>query len=649
MIQVFIVRGLDLGPEDSELYITLSLEGSTKTSQLVAKDKSPLEQSSLAPPSGTSPTNQVGTETPSPSHKESSESQQTSHLLTRRSSSIFRREQLGWTWNEEIELSLPTEDRKDHCEIELCCFDAQFKPRGRVKIPLGRFPPYEPVQQWYSLQETDPKATVLLKITCLPERQDNETLSQGSQENLEINDNNFHEDNKKQLFPLGIADYFVIAGCPQTARQDRLKLLAKPRRKPQSFANTTVPNNDLQQHTIVSPESVTLSPIILDRYPVEDRHDVEFPTEAQTFLLPDGCEIVKSPPKHCKKPRFFTFVFVSNGIRTYGFCMESYEPLEKLNKITDYEDLYAPIVLCYLTRIPIQASDFQWILKQTYEARKRNWLERVVQTVVDSIPVPLPGLVQVSFNLLSNERRLILLPNSKDLPPLIFPNLSTHLFNWFPLDAIINLWLAVLTEQKILFHSQNRQVLAILSETIIQLMYPFKWENAYVPVLPTSLLQLFEAPIPCIYGLRSDALRFIPENCSLTDHWIIVDADKCTIRFPDHEPVAKLPIELRNRLFRMIRNVLIDHKLNELRKDRLIRLSFLECLSSLLQGYRECFFALSTGTDSSTVFNKVQFFQRQANQKLQQIQFSNSNDLPSSSNQDDGRGFFVQLKQLTKD
>ena len=38
-------------------------------------------------------------------------------------------------------------------------------------------------------------------------------------------------------------------------------------------------------------------------------------------------------------------------------------------------------------------------------------------------------------------------------------------------------------------------------ESITNLMYPFKWPHVYVPILPPSLENFLDAPVPYIMGL----------------------------------------------------------------------------------------------------------------------------------------------------
>lgn len=42
-----------------------------------------------------------------------------------------------------------------------------------------------------------------------------------------------------------------------------------------------------------------------------------------------------------------------------------------------------------------------------------------------------------------------------------------------------------------------------VAESITALLFPFQWQHVYVPILPASLLQFLDAPVPYLMGLQS--------------------------------------------------------------------------------------------------------------------------------------------------
>ena len=93
----------------------------------------------------------------------------------------------------------------------------------------------------------------------------------------------------------------------------------------------------------------------------------------------------------------------------------------------------------------------------------------------------------------------------------------------------VDLVAAALAESKILFHSRHLERLPAACEALRTLLYPLQWVHVYIPVVPSHLLDLFEAPVPYILGTHSDWLRYIPVDC-LRDT-VIVDVDSATIDY----------------------------------------------------------------------------------------------------------------------
>lgn len=46
--------------------------------------------------------------------------------------------------------------------------------------------------------------------------------------------------------------------------------------------------------------------------------------------------------------------------------------------------------------------------------------------------------------------------------------------------------------------------LMLVAECICALIFPFSWENVYVPILPSSLIHFLDAPVPFIMGVQAD-------------------------------------------------------------------------------------------------------------------------------------------------
>ena len=58
-------------------------------------------------------------------------------------------------------------------------------------------------------------------------------------------------------------------------------------------------------------------------------------------------------------------------------------------------------------------------------------------------------------------------------------------------------------EKSVVFVSENLGVLTSSVLGISKLLQPFHWPHVIVPVLPTSLYEILDAPVPLILGMQS--------------------------------------------------------------------------------------------------------------------------------------------------
>lgn len=59
----------------------------------------------------------------------------------------------------------------------------------------------------------------------------------------------------------------------------------------------------------------------------------------------------------------------------------------------------------------------------------------------------------------------------------------------------------MLLEKKILLSSQSKTVLGLVCEALLCLIFPFRWEQTIVPILPSKLRDYTQAPVPFIIGV----------------------------------------------------------------------------------------------------------------------------------------------------
>jgi hypothetical protein len=81
------------------------------------------------------------------------------------------------------------------------------------------------------------------------------------------------------------------------------------------------------------------------------------------------------------------------------------------------------------------------------------------------------------------------------------------LFDALEISTIIKLWIAILTEKqvnglltKIILIANQCFLIYVVAESLLKLIFPFKWLHTYIPILPSNQIDYLEAPTPYIMG-----------------------------------------------------------------------------------------------------------------------------------------------------
>ncbi len=121
------------------------------------------------------------------------------------------------------------------------------------------------------------------------------------------------------------------------------------------------------------------------------------------------------------------------------------------------------------------------------------------------------------------------------------------LFIKLSIDNILLLWEGLLLERKIFLVSNNSKVLLTdITTALLSLIFPFKWEQAAIPILPEKLRVFIDAPVPTIIGIC-----FKIENTEFPPESIVINIDKNTIeKYLDKMPGLpnKLKANMTKRL-----------------------------------------------------------------------------------------------------
>lgn len=128
-------------------------------------------------------------------------------------------------------------------------------------------------------------------------------------------------------------------------------------------------------------------------------------------------------------------------------------------------------------------------------------------------------IVSVHFSLPSPHR-----------PPLLDVD-CTLLFSKLEPANIVTLFNCLLCELPILVVASRIEVLTPCLDALLALMFPLSWPYIYIPLLPSSLTEMLNAPVPFLCGTTPDALA----GGASPLHAVIVDLDgnKVYVNEPD--------------------------------------------------------------------------------------------------------------------
>ncbi|KAI6242152.1 hypothetical protein M3Y99_00255700 [Aphelenchoides fujianensis] len=229
------------------------------------------------------------------------------------------------------------------------------------------------------------------------------------------------------------------------------------------------------------------------------------------------------------------------------------------SKRTSYYDstnkpIFVAKCLCVLQRLPILFS-VENILLSLYRSVLDSRLppnERVdpvalIRWVLHELPLPIPGTaLQCSyFGCDLSVRR----PGLCELPFFDYP--IFELFKIIPVEKLVKLFTCFMLEHQILLCSKRLDRLMLVAECLSTLIFPFRWQLTYVPVLPYAQLKFIEAPVPYLMGFCYDDR--IPDQI-FQSNVCVLDIDARRLDHPEDVPAFPKARELIAQIEELVQN-----------------------------------------------------------------------------------------------
>ncbi|KAM7483016.1 hypothetical protein LguiB_007599 [Lonicera macranthoides] len=373
-------------------------------------------------------------------------------------------------------------------------------------------------------------------------------------------------------------------------------------------------------------------PSLLDQYPPLN-HTLYPPPPPQlpTCVLPAGVEFYAAgidSKDASTTPRSYPIVLTEgDGSKIYVSCVAFRDPVcEDIAEAYQIPaNSFADKCICLVSRSP-SFGILRDALEEIYAlcfspggSSKPLW--DVIAHTVSNVPLPTPGKEQVLFAI-ENSLLAVAVPPKDGLP---HADISFQpLMQCLDVDNFLKLFTAVLIERRVLLRSNKYSLLTLASEAICHLIYPFRWQHVYIPLLFFSGVDYIDAPTPYMMGLHSGV-----DTTGLTmDGVVVADLDHNLIITSEEIPPIPEPefSSLRSEIMTLLCPNVVGIDLMKARladsseqyfrggyrpwgqdHDLRLRFIFLKFFATLLGGYRN--FIENTATN---VFNNQAFLKKRS-------------------------------------
>lgn len=251
---------------------------------------------------------------------------------------------------------------------------------------------------------------------------------------------------------------------------------------------------------------------------------------------------------------FSWFVIASNSdeygsknVKTYGAVIKFYVPAPKgidptqddyaqsgpTNRQIAKPRLWVPMGICLTSNLPIVGVMEAILLRICETLRSADALSgdqkilpiihKDIANLIVNFQTPIPGVLHCSIPFLQGERLHVTLPPPTGLPPLPHGSSVTAVCRLLGAEGLNLLLAALLTECKIIIHSNEISNLPMVSEVAGALLYPFNWSLPCIPVLPDAMLEFVEAPLSYFLGIPTSSVKLI--DPSMLEDVVVVDLD----------------------------------------------------------------------------------------------------------------------------
>ncbi|KAI4889266.1 hypothetical protein NFI96_013531, partial [Prochilodus magdalenae] len=217
------------------------------------------------------------------------------------------------------------------------------------------------------------------------------------------------------------------------------------------------------------------------------------------FCFPDAKDW--SPVSEYISETFSFMLTGEDGSRRFGYCRRLL-PSGKGPRL--------PEVYCVISRLGC----FDLFSKILDEVERRRGVSAALvypfmRSLMES-PFPAPGkTIKVKTFLPGAGNEVIELrrPTDSRLEHVDFESL----FSCLSVRQVVRVFASLLLERRVIFVADKLSTLSSCVHAVVALLYPFSWQHTFIPVLPTSMVDIVCCPTPFLVGILSSSLPKLKE------------------------------------------------------------------------------------------------------------------------------------------
>ncbi|XP_022525841.2 suppression of tumorigenicity 5 protein [Astyanax mexicanus] len=278
------------------------------------------------------------------------------------------------------------------------------------------------------------------------------------------------------------------------------------------------------------------------------------------FCFPDAKDW--SPVSDYSSETFSFMLTGEDGSRRFGYCRRLL-PSGKGPRL--------PEVYCVISRLGC----FDLFSKILDEVERRRGISAALvypfmRSLMES-PFPAPGkTIRVKTFLPGAGNEVIELrrPMDSRLEHVDFGSL----FRCLSVRQVVRVFASLLLERRVIFVADKLSTLSSCVHAVVALLYPFSWQHTFIPVLPTSMVDIVCCPTPFLVGILSSSLpklKELPVEEALmvdlgTDKFIRQLDDEASLLPRKLQSALELALEQRNDIINQDSDSESDDECNSL-------------------------------------------------------------------------------------